>query len=412
MPGNRSNPPLFELLKGQMDLPRGKPGSGTPAKAGAEDPKNLRTGTSAEGSAASRADTARHSRTGGSTAVTDDQPASGRPADGQTLPLINRSRFKLGAAPGSKAPQVAPDRPEAVEVKPPRPTDEPAADRTKAAAPAAPTVSPAPGASPDTDTRPQPTAARAEESTTPDAESRPTGFVPGGVLTIPVNWVYWAAAAVLLLCVLTWAAAYQLGAGAGERSVRQALQEQTPVLDIGEDPLNQTDRPGVSLASGAQGSDANADTRPPATERQPERDRPRAEPSPSRPSPATITGAPAYIVAGGGLAEDPRDAGVNYLKLASRVRGDEARDLVRYLDQNGVQAFARGVSGVEPRRGDLNNARYDVYSLEGIPSGQFRASAAQARQLESRVGELGRRWLRQEGGSVDLAQPVWELFRG
>ncbi|MCC6322209.1 MAG: hypothetical protein IT438_12320 [Phycisphaerales bacterium] len=108
---------------------------------------------------------------------------------------------------------------------------------------------------------------------------------------------------------------------------------------------------------------------------------------------------------------DPRNPGENYLTIVTLTWKD-AQAAVRFLQKNGLPATCIPVGKVDPAAAQANNANHLVFVLDGIPSGQYKASESKRNDLIAKVRTLGKRWQREERGASDFGEPQWVLFRG
>lgn len=222
---------------------------------------------------------------------------------------------------------------------------------------------------------------------------RKTPETPGsGVIRIPVYAFYLGVTAVLGFCVLVWALGFQAGRGRGEeQAMRQlGLTSRTPPRN--PDPLV-IDTPPVVSPNGT----------PPFRQTPVERD---LTPPTPQPTPAPV--ASAFLGSAGAMASDPRQPGVNYLKIASRVSFDETRGILLYLKANGVEALGLRIDAATS--GD-NNGVYDIFTLMGVPSERYTAMAQERERHWNTIRRLGQVWRSEHKGTVDFAQPLWQLFR-
>jgi hypothetical protein len=107
---------------------------------------------------------------------------------------------------------------------------------------------------------------------------------------------------------------------------------------------------------------------------------------------------------------DPRKPGVNYLHIATLAWKDAHRAVV-YLNEHGVAAAAAPAKPVDPLEARAKNLPHVVFAIDGVPSDQYRASAAKRQALEERVRSIGKRWQREEHGPSDFGQPGWSKFK-
>lgn len=244
---------------------------------------------------------------------------------------------------------------------------------------------------------------RVRVSSGPQAEPQAAAAEPpegdGGYGTTTVEiakaHLYIAGLAAVVIVILVWGIAYNLGADQKQRELeaRYSLDPNVPPII---EPLDQelsyqdpTGGPGATPRTGSEPTNTGSQTV-------------------ARPS-ASTNGL--ILVSSGTRDADPRQEGFNYLELigtAYAVPQDEARRLVDYLAQNGLQAVALPV--IDTQTGRVNNPlRYRVSLLSGAVE-RFGATRAERQALEARVAELGRTWSRQMGGSTNLAQPLWRKY--
>jgi hypothetical protein len=112
------------------------------------------------------------------------------------------------------------------------------------------------------------------------------------------------------------------------------------------------------------------------------------------------------ISAVGMLATDPREAGLNYLALATLPRAD-AEAAIAFLAQNGLQVI--GVPVDRARAATNNPGPARLYALPGLSRDEFRGPAKEA--MERAVTRLGAVWQREHRGSSNFARPGWEKFQ-
>ncbi len=248
--------------------------------------------------------------------------------------------------------------------------------------------------------RPAPaeTPARTEPAASAQAEpASPVGamFQPGHVLRVPVGYVWFAAAVLIVAAISAYFVGYQVAAGRAEAERRADLADRQPPLGDIDDPLN---TPGAVDADGRSttprsiaGGSRDADRRSPAPDRQQDRRRPAPAPA------GSITGSPlpnVYFVSE--AVPDPRVEGLNYLVLASGITRDDAERLALFLGRNGV-----GAVRTRPNSRNL----VTVATLEGLNAEGYGSPARQA--VESRIRALGRQF-REQGGWTDFTDAWWD----
>lgn len=258
---------------------------------------------------------------------------------------------------------------------------------------------------------------------------------PPGRISVPITAVYAFVSASLLLAVVVWVIAYNIGFGRGEQ---QTLREfgligpELGELARGPDPLATNERnrladadtpplkgQGNGQASGRTGGEETPDNigterpQPSRTDRAPETAAETGTQSDQTPSRATATAS--LIGPGGALAQDPREGGLNYLKLASGVPRPEATELVAFLTDRGMPALAVMVrpGSVDSGGGATNDSdRFDLYAIDlAVPGARFSAMRSQRERLQEQAARLGSQWRRERQGTVDLARTNWELYR-
>ncbi len=245
---------------------------------------------------------------------------------------------------------------------------------------------------------------------------------PPGRISVPITAVYAFVSAALLLAVVTWVVAYKVGFGRGERETLRefGLIDPGPARELarGPDPLATTPPSFDTEPTGRSREDRPADpalrtdnarSDAPAEPREPARTEP-ADPTPSGPiATASIIGPV------GALAEDPREGGLNYLKLASNVPRPEATELVEFLSDRGLAALAvmTRPGSVDSGGGATNDSdRFDLYAIDlAVPGARFSAMRSQRERLQEQAARLGSQWRRERQGTVDLARTNWELYR-
>mgnify|MGYP001413434268 CR=1 FL=1 len=252
--------------------------------------------------------------------------------------------------------------------------------RKEGAAPAAPPPAPS-----------RPVSIPAPEA--PAREPRKPVEAGPGIIRVPVYSLYIAITAVLALGVLIWAIGFQTGRSRGEEEAMRQLGLTSRTPPRGPDPLT-IDPPPTN-------GQPNGNTTPPTGS--PSRNDPPVTP------PATPAAAPGrFLGSSGSLPADPREVGVNYLKIATRVTFEETRDILLFLKANGVEALAVRVDGGSQ---DDNNPPYDLFTLMGVPSDRYSAMAQERERHWNTIRRLGQVWRSEHKGTVDFAQPLWQLFR-
>jgi hypothetical protein len=105
---------------------------------------------------------------------------------------------------------------------------------------------------------------------------------------------------------------------------------------------------------------------------------------------------------------DPRQPGLDYYTIATKIDLDTARMMVKFLSDNGVPALAIPVA--KAATGAKNGGSYTVYAAEGITREQFKARTPERTQLEDAVQRLGKRWQKEHKGQADFSTAWWDKF--
>ena len=350
-------PPLFELLQ-QANGPQRDRGSGS-----------TRPGV-----------------LGGKAAVEEPQPG---PANGQAKPTGN----------GQGATQNGGHAAGAVETKPLPTENGPPIEGLDGAPPKAKGK---PALRPQQTDRPHPASPAPELKATPapssekDSEDRPAGAAdwsgmhPGSAVKVPMLWVYCGVAAVIAIVAGVWVVGYQLGVSSERDKVEQFLggaDQRSPIVD----PMADGDaaQPGTDtspLAGLEQPVEPEVEQQ---AERQPAR-QPVVDPEPIRVAPEID------------VLVDVREAGHNYMKLASFMSRERATGLAEYLVANGVPAMAL----------DEGSRGFGLYTAFAVPSERFSDMSAERDQHERRVYNLLDRVPRESGGPYDGRGRLWMRFDG
>ncbi|MFI4882654.1 MAG: hypothetical protein ACIAQU_08730 [Phycisphaerales bacterium JB064] len=249
-----------------------------------------------------------------------------------------------------------------------------------------PVVRPEPAAKPQPKPQPEPEpSAKADE---PAGAADWSGMHPTSAVKVRLMWVYGALVVVLAVVIGVWQLGYHLG-GASQREKLEPYINSTDRSGPIQDPVvlgNQDRQQG-------EGSPLAGIERPQEQEaaRTPDRT-PVVEPEPVRPAPAPQVN----------VLADVREAGNNYLKLASGMTLERAKGLAEHLTANGVPAMALD----EGRQG------FGLYTAFPVPSGQYRAMGDQRRDLETRVLRLLGTVPQEAGGPYTPRDQLWMRFDG
>ncbi len=240
----------------------------------------------------------------------------------------------------------------------------------------------------------------------PDAREVPRTMgrisVAAGTMRLPVNYAYIAVSGVLVFALIAWTLGYMFGGRNADEKARREIESATgsPVL---RDPLEEG-APGTSMPppGTTPASILRSDVPRPITSA-PQGGTPLAESG----LPAVTSQRTGFLAPGGFFEAEPRQAGLNYLCLISRIPEADAIRAIDFLARNGVVAV-----GVEPPRTPANNRIYALYTLQGLTRDEYaRENGSDRRDAhEALVAELGRRWKAEERGTSDFSRPQWYRF--
>lgn len=279
---------------------------------------------------------------------------------------------------------------------------------TPAAAPAA-APTPATPAAPRRDAGGPALALRQPEDDAPAApeavaEAKPS-FTPGAwdfnrQLTIPVRTIFFGIGGLILVLFLVWGLAWKLGHESALQKyvVKEAnteLDKSDPLADaaVAPDPLTSRTAAATTPSNRAERV-------------QPPPQQPAARSGP--PQPAVSVPVPAGSLAPGA---DPRGTGLNYLWILTLPDLDAAETVAAFLTRNGVPASVVPTGKVDMATARANNHRgWEVFALEGIPSGQYRARAAQREALQKKVESLETALNRELKSPVRLNAHQWKKY--
>lgn len=250
-----------------------------------------------------------------------------------------------------------------------------------------PTHVPAP--MPEPAPKPKPAAKKPEpKPERPAGAADWSGMHPQNTVGIRMMWVYGAIVGVLAIVVGVWALGYKLGESSMEAELR-------PYLDRATQPGAISDPMAAEAGDDATEPPPLSGIERPGEQRQAE-DSPRIDPEPPvvEPDPAPVQTIDVLV--------DVREAGNNYMKLASGMARDRAVGLAEHLASNGVHAMAID----EGRRG------FGLYTALAVPSGRFSDMESQRRELEARVVRILGSTPREAGGSYTPRDPIWMRFDG
>ena len=240
---------------------------------------------------------------------------------------------------------------------------------------------------------------------------------------MPVYGVYLAVSLVGIAGFILWGLAFNLGVNRGEQRAMYRLG----IGDTAGEAINGEPRPiGLGATERRERDSSQAAARPPDLllsngARREQRQDPGVIPGASGtpivldpddlPPSAFVNGSARWLTGEGPARTEPRRAEHNYLKLESRVWGDEAEAIVAFTYEKEFPIVAVYVDS--GRRGGNNLPLYDLYALGlAVESSQFQATASERAGFRRRALSLGSSWRSQPRGTASFAQAFWEPFRG
>lgn len=246
-----------------------------------------------------------------------------------------------------------------------------------------------PKSEPRPKTEPKPVAPPKVEAERPAGAADWSGMHPKRAVRVPLLWVYVGVGVFVLAVSGVWGLAYKLG----KTDEKNRL---TPWLSEGsQEPVGIAD----PLALGGTPEGERTPLKP-IVEREPvARD---ARPDPVEPEVVPNKPAPTPPAPRIDVLVDIRQAGNNYLKLASGMTLERAKGLAEHLTASGVPAMA------------LNEGRpgFGLYTAFPVPSGQFRTMGEQRREHEARVIRLLGEAPAEAGGPYTPRDQLWMRFDG
>lgn len=215
-------------------------------------------------------------------------------------------------------------------------------------------------------------------------EDEPTAHDHERVVKLTMSRVYLAIAAVLLLLVLVWAGAYQIGRSAGKEEMEALIDDRPVVLPQREqEPIAQNPDP---------------------TRFEP------IQATPTNPPRSPARGTARVLSPQGLLQSDPREPGMNYLQMGV-LDAAQASDAIEFMALQGETVI--GVP-LDSRGGSANNpVRYTLYSLGlAVPSEQYRSMESRRRSHVERIASLGDQWVRERRGGSDFSpsKTLWVKY--
>lgn len=237
---------------------------------------------------------------------------------------------------------------------------------------------------------------------------------------VPVNTIYLVTAIFILAVVIATVVGYRIATrtSGNDFASRQGLVP--PVTEPDDLPGSLSQSPALGSGSGKVGTGGGSDASRGGANRTPQNQAPRQESPKSQPKSAEVAKdsvvlpPPPNAVAltsTGWLAADPREEGLNYLKLGEFNQA-EAESAVRFLAANDLQTFAIRVDrGTGPGNNSGPTEIYRLYAARGVTSDEYSKKMTARTNTESTVARLGQRWQKEERGSSNFSRPGWEKYK-
>lgn len=203
-------------------------------------------------------------------------------------------------------------------------------------------------------------------------------------MTVPLSWVYWIVTASVVLFVGIWWGGFLAGNKDAARRYGRELSPPNGTVNPPE-PAGQLNNPA-----------------PPA---------PQPAPNDTTPKDPPVPASIGDIFAPGGWTDlDPRQKGMNYLRVATVSKADAIR-VVEYLKGKGKASIAVPSRAVERGPdGGKNPGSYFVYLLTPLTRDQYRDGKTAVR-IENEVKAIGKEWAKQKDrGPTDFASVGWVKF--
>ncbi len=213
-----------------------------------------------------------------------------------------------------------------------------------------------------------------------------------GGLTVSINSLYLAGAALVVVALLVWVGGYFYGMRSKQKELEPVLRQS--VIPSGGDPLanNTTSSPPAGLGTSTNPSyEASLNLK--------------AAPGSAV---TTINDPKAIISVKGLLASDPREPGLNYLHIERLPAGD-AEKVIAFLTRSGVETI--GVPVESSKKAANNVPLYSVVALRGITGEQYRQKDKARSGLESEVVRLGTIWQREYKGTTNFTRSNWMKYQ-
>lgn len=236
-----------------------------------------------------------------------------------------------------------------------------------------------------------------------EVEARPINAEPDAspdAIVVPRFAFAVIVASLAALLVLAWAAGVKFGHVQSEQSQAAKLQSEEGRL-LGN--------PGPGPGTDGVGGGGTPDATPSKAGDTPQPLSPNPTSSPQGSNPGGGAAAGSIYTADGWTATDPRQKGMNYLRLATLNR-DQALLTVDYLKQKGKRSVAVPSGTVDRSPGGGKNPTYFVYLLAPLSRDQYRDAALRTR-IENEIKDIGKQWAKlKDRGPTDFAQPGWVKY--
>ena len=223
------------------------------------------------------------------------------------------------------------------------------------------------------------------------------GGLGGGTVRVPVNAVYVAVTALIIVAV----AAFAIGSVLSKRAAERDASQDRPQPSITE-PI-ETPEPVAPEGTLAERSPTPSKATP--TKPEPAKTTGNLQESTSAgPRPGNAL----CLTSSGWTTVDQREESLNYLHLAY-VSQTEAEDAISFLAQNGLDTFALYVDPQQVRGNNFSPTRpFKLYASKGITSDEYSKKMTAKTNVEAAVARLGPRWQKERKGSSNFSKPAWE----
>jgi len=243
---------------------------------------------------------------------------------------------------------------------------------------------------------------------------------------VPVNTIYLVTAIFILAVVIATVVGYRIATGTSGNNFASRQGLVPPVTEPDDLPGSLSQSPALISESGkvnsgagsggGGGSEASRGVPSRTPPKQvPRQEAPKTQPKSAEPAKdSVVLPPPANAVAltsKGWLAADPREEGLNYLKLGE-FNQTETENAVRFLAANDLETFAIRVDrGTGPGNNSGPTEIYRLYSARGVSSDEYSKKMTARTNTESTVARLGQRWQKEEKGSSNFSRPGWEKYK-